>query len=68
MRKVRVLLVAILTSLVVGGCGTMIESKVTVFHEIAPNAQGKTYAFVRSKQQEGSLEHKTYEDLEVIRK
>lgn len=63
MRTVKVLLAAILAPLLMGGCGTMIESKVTVFHEIAPSAQGTTYAFVRSKQQEGSLEHKAYEDL-----
>ena len=58
----RLLLAIAVVSLLVTGCGTFIESKVTVFHEMTPKP-GLTYAFVRSKQQDGSLEHRAYEDM-----
>ena len=63
MRLFRLFLLGAAVLLVVGGCGTRIQSKVTVFHEMTQKAEGMTYAFIRSKEQQGSLEHKTYEDL-----
>ena len=42
------------------GCGR-IQSNVTVFHELPATVQGVSYAFIRSKEQQESLEHKVYE-------
>jgi hypothetical protein len=59
MRKA--LLVAV-TCVFLTACGQLIRSQVSVFHEIPPGVQ-QTYAFLQFKEQEGSLEHKTYEAL-----
>ncbi|BCT67324.1 DUF4136 domain-containing protein [Nitrosospira sp. NRS527] len=51
----------ILTMLLLTGCATTIQSRVTVFHELS--SEPKTFAFIQLKEQEGSLEHKRYEEL-----
>jgi hypothetical protein len=46
------------------GCATStVLSHVTVFHELSTTPQDVKYAFVRSSHQEGSLEHKAYEQM-----
>lgn len=52
-----------LLALVLAACSTAITARVTVFHELAPLPQGAKYAFIQSKAQQGSLEHKAYEDM-----
>jgi len=47
--------------ILLSGCAASIRSDVSVFHEIPPTFSGTTYAMIPFKQQEGSLEHKTYE-------
>lgn len=59
MRKI--VLVAI-TCAAIAGCAQFIRSQVSVFHEI-PEGTRPTYALLQFKEQEGSLEHKTYESL-----
>lgn len=54
-------LITILTVLLLAGCGSRIQSRVTVFHELSP--EPKTFAFIQLKEQEGSLEHRRYEEL-----
>lgn len=56
----RRILIAILTILLLSSCGT-VNTNVTVFHELTP--EPKTFAFIQLKEQEGSLEHKRYEEL-----
>lgn len=52
-------------ALLVTACATysapFIRSTISVFHEL--DATGKTYALVPFKEQEDSLEHKTYENI-----
>lgn len=43
------------------GCAGFIRSDISVFHEIPSTFTGATYAVIPFKEQEGSLEHKTYE-------
>ncbi len=45
------------------GCASTLRSDVTSFQRWPANAAGATYSFKRLGPQEGSLEHKTYEDL-----
>jgi len=40
---------------------TTVRSHISVFHELDAGVAGTTYALVPFKEQEGSLEHKTYE-------
>ena len=44
-------------------CAGLIKSKITVFHELPEAYPGTTYTTLPLKEQEGSLEHKTYEQL-----
>lgn len=53
--------IIILMVLLLTGCATTIQSRVTVFHELS--SEPKTFAFIQLKEQEGSLEHKRYEEL-----
>ncbi|WP_019140040.1 DUF4136 domain-containing protein [Noviherbaspirillum massiliense] len=64
-RKTRSLLALPLValSLALGGCATTISSTVTPFHDTPFNLQDKTYTFERSKEQQNSLEYKSYENL-----
>jgi hypothetical protein len=62
-RYLRLLVVLLSVTLALTGCGTFIQSSVTVFHELSPTAEAKTYAFIRSKEQQESLEHKAYEEM-----
>lgn len=43
-----------------GGCANIFVSDVSVFHEIPSNFSGATYAVIPFKEQQGSLEHKSY--------
>jgi len=55
------LIAAILCALVTA-CGQLVRSQVSVFHEL-PDGTKPTYALLPFKEQESSLEHKTYENL-----
>jgi len=43
------------------GCAQFIYSDILVFHEIPPTFTGTRYTTIPFKEQEGSLEHRTYE-------
>jgi Domain of unknown function (DUF4136) len=49
--------------LLTAGCASTLRSDVTSFQRWPANAAGSSYSFRRAVNQEGSLEHKTYEDL-----
>lgn len=54
------LLAALLTS-ALSGCAMFLRSQIAVFHELPDGFTGTTYAMIPFKEQEGSLEHKSYE-------
>jgi len=45
------------------GCGTIIKSDVTTFHEWPDTLPDKSYVFERTKEQNDSLEYRNYESL-----
>ena len=55
-------LIAVTLCGLVTGCAQMVRSQVSVFHEI-PDGAKPTYTLLSFKEQESSLEHKTYENL-----
>jgi hypothetical protein len=55
------LLVATVLLVVLSGC-TLLRSQVGVFHQLPKDLSGTTYAMIPFKEQEGSLEHKAYEE------
>jgi hypothetical protein len=59
MRKMSVLL---LLWVAASGCVSRVRSQISVFHELSEGDK-PTYALLSFKEQEGSLEHKTYENL-----
>jgi len=50
-------------STLVAGCGTIIRSDVTTFHEWPDALPDKSYVFERTKEQNDSLEYRNYENL-----
>ena len=54
-------ILAVITLL--AGCGTMIRSDVTTFHEWPDALPDKSYVFERTKEQNDSLEYRNYENL-----
>ncbi len=60
-RVVFILLMALLVTACATYFAPSIRSQISVFHEL--DATGKTYALVPFKEQEDSLEHKTYENI-----
>lgn len=50
-------------SALVAGCGTIIRSDVTTFHEWPDTLPDKSYVFERTKEQNDSLEYRNYENL-----
>ena len=50
-------------SALVAGCGTIIRSDVTTFHEWPDALPDKSYVFERTKEQNDSLEYRNYENL-----
>ena len=50
-------------STLVAGCGTIIRSDVTTFHEWPDALPDKSYVFERTKEQNDSLEYRSYENL-----
>lgn len=50
-------------SALVAGCGTIIRSDVTTFHEWPETLPDKSYVFERTKEQNDSLEYRNYENL-----
>lgn len=50
-------------SAVLTGCGTIIKSDVTAFHEWPAALPDKSYVFERTKEQNDSLEYRSYENL-----
>lgn len=55
----RIAFIVFLVSL--GTACSTVRSHISVFHELDAGVAGTTYALVPFKEQEGSLEHKTYE-------
>ncbi|WP_136417556.1 DUF4136 domain-containing protein [Herbaspirillum sp. ST 5-3] len=51
------------TSVLVAGCGTTIQSNVTAFHEWPESLPDKHYVFERTKDQNNNLEYLNYENL-----
>ena len=47
--------------LALSGCA-LLRSQVAVFHQLPKGLSGTTYAMIPFKEQEGSLEHKGYEE------
>jgi hypothetical protein len=43
------------------GCGMLLRSQIAVFHDLPEAFSGTTFTMLPLKDQEGSLEHKTYE-------
>jgi hypothetical protein len=50
-------------STLIAGCGTIIRSDVTTFHEWPDALPDKSYVFERTKEQNDSLEYRNYENL-----
>lgn len=48
---------------ILSGCAGFVKSQISVFHEIPQGLSGITYTTVPFKDQEGSLEHKAYEQV-----
>lgn len=46
-----------------GGCATVIETRVSSFHELEQPLSGATYMLIPTKEQEGSLEFQSYARL-----
>lgn len=65
MHPMKRLLFVLITALLLfsAGCASTLRSDVTSFQRWPANAAGSSYSFKRLGNQEGSLEHKTYEDL-----
>jgi len=55
-------IVAVLITMLVSGC-MVVRSNISVFHDLPPTTQPLKYAILPLKSQEGSLEHKSYEQL-----
>jgi len=55
--------VAVLAGALLAGCGTVIRSNVTTFHEWPPQLPATTYVFERTQEQDASLEYRNYENL-----
>lgn len=47
----------------VAGCGTLVRSTVTAFHEWPEKLPENTYVFERTEQENASLEYRSYENL-----
>jgi hypothetical protein len=50
-------------SIILSGCAGLVESQVSVFHQLGETPAPKTYVFVPLKGKENSLEYKTYIQL-----
>ncbi|RZI43693.1 DUF4136 domain-containing protein [Herbaspirillum sp. HC18] len=50
-------------SAILSGCATTITSNVTTFHEWPDSIPDKSYVFERTKEQNDSLEYRSYENL-----
>ncbi|MDB5862027.1 MAG: hypothetical protein JWQ76_5716 [Ramlibacter sp.] len=53
----------VLGCLLLGGCATTFTSQVTSFHPTPLSLPDKTFVFERTKEQEGNLEYRHYEEL-----
>ena len=54
-------LIALVLASQLTACAFLIHSNISVFHELPEGVTGVTYASIPFKEQEGSLEHKSYE-------
>jgi hypothetical protein len=50
-------------TVLLSGCISFVQSNISVFHDLPPTGQALKYATLPLKSQEGSLEHKSYEQL-----
>lgn len=50
-------------SMLLSGCASTIKSNVTAFHEWPADLHDKSYVFERTKEQNDSLEYRSYENL-----
>lgn len=62
MRLQHVILLS-LVAIFLAGCGGFVKSRVTVFHELPANVSGMKYTVVPFKDQEESLEYKSYQQV-----
>jgi len=62
MRRCLLILIA-LSSVLLGGCASFVQSDVIAFHAWPADLQDKTYVFERSPDQENNLEYQNYENL-----
>lgn len=60
------ILVFVLLVVMLSGCGTFVETKVSAFHELQEPLTGTTYILIPTKEQEGNLEFQTYAKLVMI--
>lgn len=56
-------IVFVLLFVLLGGCATFVETRVSAFHELEQSLSGVTYALVSTNAQEGSLEFQSYAKL-----
>lgn len=56
-------LTAMLVLALLTGCGSVVRSNVTAFHEWPAQLPDKRYVFERSQEQDASLEYRNYENL-----
>lgn len=55
--------ILVVASIVLAGCGTVIRSNVTAFHDWPAKLPENTYVFERTQEQDASLEYRSYENL-----
>ncbi|MBS0309470.1 MAG: DUF4136 domain-containing protein [Proteobacteria bacterium] len=56
-------MIFLLAAALLSGCASTIRSEVTTFHEWPAQMANKSYVFERSKEQDASLEYRSYENL-----
>lgn len=59
---VRAAMLAVM-ALLLGACGTYVQTQVTAFHSLPPGVAGKRFVMVPYKDQQDSLEWRSYSDL-----
>ena len=53
-------LIIVMAATALCGCAAQVQTKVTAFHELDQPLTGKTFIFIPTKEQEGSLEYRSY--------
>lgn len=63
MKRWLITLLLAVSSILLAGCSTIIRSDVTSFHEWPDTLPDKSYVFERTREQNDSLEYRSYENL-----